>query len=80
MPAIGRQLADVTLLSRAEFRLPALEFPLSLGDGHALASTRGDQVGFELCDHRQCREHELADWVGGVVNGAAQVQCDLTVR
>lgn len=80
MSAISRQLTDVTLLSGTEFRRPAFELALSLGDGHALASTRGDQVGFELCDHRQCREHELADWVSGVVNGAAQVQCDLTVR
>lgn len=44
MSAFSRQFADVTLLGCTEFRPPAFELSLSLGDGYAFAGTRGDQV------------------------------------
>ena len=50
---------------------------LGLGDGHALAGAHADEVAFELGDHGQDVEQQLADCVGRVIDGAAEAEFDL---
>jgi len=52
---------------------------LGLGDGEPFAGTSASEVGLELGDHRQHGEQEPADWIGGVVDRAADVEPDATV-
>ena len=65
------------LLATVEPGLFATQPTLGLGDLHALAGTKPDQVGLELSHHRKHIDHQPADRVGGVVDRPAQVQSDL---
>ncbi len=76
MPSVGSQLADVSLLGRGELRLPAFELALGSRDRHALFCACRNEIRFELRNHGQRREHELADRIGGIVDGAAEAQGD----
>ena len=61
-------------LALAELGLLAAEPAFGLGDLHAFAGAGADEVGFEFGDHGQDVEHEPADGVGRVVDGAADAQ------
>ncbi|OFU59712.1 hypothetical protein HMPREF3121_00620 [Corynebacterium sp. HMSC11E11] len=76
MPSIGSQLADVTLLGRGELRLPTFELALSSRDRHALFCACRNEIRFEFRNHGQRRERELADRIGGIVDGTAEAQGD----
>jgi len=62
----------VGFLAGLELGLLAAESALGLGDGHAFAGAGAGEVGFELRDHRQRREQEPANGIGGVMDGAAE--------
>lgn len=62
-----------------EFGLFAAEPSFGLGDFHALASAKAREVGLEFSDHREDVEQQSTDGVGGVVDGAADVELDAAV-
>ena len=67
---------QVTLLRRRQLRLFAAQMTLRLGHLHSFSCSGADQVGFELCHHRQDVEKQPSDRVGGVVNGSTDAEFD----
>jgi hypothetical protein len=70
---------EVFFLGLGELGVLAAELALGLGDLHAFAGAGAgaDEVGFEFGDHGQDVEEELADGVGGVVDGSAEAELDV---
>lgn len=64
-----RARAGALALVQFQFRLFAAEPALGLGDLHAFPGTEPDRVCFELGDHRQHVEQQLADRVCRVMDG-----------
>ncbi|PLC12370.1 hypothetical protein AUQ48_09110 [Kocuria flava] len=58
----------MTLLRRGELRLLASESAACLRDRHAFARPLADEVCFELGDHAQHVEQQLAHRVGWIMN------------
>jgi hypothetical protein len=69
---------EVCLMRRGELGLLAAQPALGLGDLHALACARANQVGLELSDHGQHVGQQPPDRIGRVVHRAAEVS--LTCR
>jgi len=68
---------EVGFLSGAELGLLPAEPTFGAGDLHPFAGAHAGEVGLELGHHGQHVEQEPADGVGGVVDGAAEVELDL---
>jgi len=64
----------VGFLARTEFGLFPAQPSLAPRDSHSFPGPSTGQVGFKLGDHRQRREQEPADRIGGVVNRPADVE------
>lgn len=64
----------MSLLAMVEFGLLALEMPLGFGNLHSLTSPQPDEIGFEFGDHGENVEEQWSDGIGGIVDGAAQIE------
>ena len=67
---------QVTLLGRRQFRLLAAEVAFRFSHLHSLSRSGADEVGFELCHHRQNIEQQAPDRVGRIVHGSADAEFD----
>jgi hypothetical protein len=57
-----------------EFWLLAAKVPLGFCDPHTLSGPQPDEVGFELGNHGEDVEEQSPNWIGGIVNGPAQIE------
>ena len=67
---------QVTLLGCRQFRLLAAEVDFRFGHLHSLSRSGADEVGFELCHHRENVEQQSPDRVGRIVHGSADAEFD----
>ena len=67
---------QVTLLGCRQFRLLSPEVAFRFGHLHSLSGSCADEVGFELCHHRENVEQQSPDRVGRIVDGSADAECD----
>lgn len=74
----GVQFHQVGFLFEGELGLFPAEPALGLGNLHPFAGSHADEIGFELGDHRQHIEQEFPHWVGGVVDGATNIESDFS--
>ena len=74
------QLDEVSFLAWIELRRLPAQPALALGDLHSFPRPGTDEVGFELGNHRQHVEQQLAHRVGGVVHRPGDAQLDLPGR
>ena len=70
---------ELFLLALGEFGLFPFEFAFGAGDGHTLAGSVSDEVGFEFGEGGEDVKEELAQGVGGVVNAASDLEGDAAV-
>ena len=68
------QLQQVLGLIRLQLRLLATQPTLRLRNLHPFPGAHLDQVGFELCHHRQYVEQQPAHRVGRIMNRAAETE------
>jgi len=68
------------LLATVEFGLLAPEVALGFGHLHSLSSSQPDEIRLELRDHGQDVEEQPLDRIVGVVDGATQIEADLSDR
>ena len=61
-------------MSVGQFGLLAAQFPLGAGDGHALAGTHVDEIGFELGEGGEDIEEHLSRGIARVVERPAEGQ------
>jgi hypothetical protein len=73
------QLHQVRLLACRQLGLLAAQAALGLATGRPSRGAQLDQVGLEHGDHRQDVEQQTPDGVGGVVDGAGEVERDAAV-
>ena len=66
--------AEFPLLSVGQFGLLAAQFPLGAGDGHALAGTHADEIGFELSEGGEDIEEQLSHGIARVLEGSSEGQ------
>jgi hypothetical protein len=66
----------VTLLGCRQLGLIAAQAAFRFRHLHPFACSGADEVGFELCHHRQDVEQQTPDRVGRVMNGAAHAELD----
>ena len=64
--------AEFPLLSVGQFGLLAAQFPFVAGDGHALAGTHADEIGFELGEGGEDIEEQLSHGIARVVERPAE--------
>ena len=67
---------QLTLLGCRQFRLLAPEVTFRFGHLHSLSGFGADEVGFELCHHRENVEQQSPDRVGRIVDGSADAEFD----
>jgi hypothetical protein len=67
---------QVALLGRRQLGLFAAKVALGFGYLHSFSCSGADEVGFELCHHRQDVEQQTADRVGRIVRGSADAEFD----
>ena len=67
---------QVTLLGCRQFRLLAAEVAFRFSHVHSFSGSCADEVGFELCHHRQDIEKQAPDRVGRIVDGSADAEFD----
>ena len=67
---------QVTLLGCRQFRLLAAGVAFRFSHLHSLSRSGADEVGFELCHHRENVEQQSPDRVGRIVDGSADAECD----
>ena len=70
----GMHAAEFPLLSVGQFGLLAAQFPSGAGDGHALAGTHSDEIGFELGEGGEDIEEHLSHLIALVVERPAEGQ------
>jgi hypothetical protein len=61
---------QMTLLRGRQLGLLATQMTFGFGHLHPLARSSADEIGFELCHHRQNIEEKPPNWVGRVMDGA----------
>ena len=67
---------QVTLLGRRQFRLLAAEVAFRFSHLNFLSRSGADEVGFELCHHRENVEQQSPDRVGRIVDGSTDAEFD----
>jgi len=68
------QSDEVGLLLERKFGLLTPEPTAGLRDFHPLAGAHTDQVGLELCNHRESVEQKPSDRIGRVVDWTAEAE------
>lgn len=67
---------QMTLLRGGQLGLLATQMTFGFGHLHPLARSSADEIGFELCHHRQNIEEKPPHWVGRVMDGSADAELD----
>jgi hypothetical protein len=62
-----------------QLRLLAAQPTLCLGYLHPFPCAQADQVGFELRHHRQHVEQQPPDWIGWIMDRAAEAELDISL-
>lgn len=71
---------ELFLLAVGELGLFPFEFAFGAGDGHALAGSVSDEVGFEFGEGSQDVEEELAHGVCRVVQAGTELEFDTALE
>jgi hypothetical protein len=63
-----------------QLRLLTAQPTLGLGYLHSFSGAESDQVRFELRHHRQDIEQQPPDWIGWIMDRAAEAELDISPR